>query len=878
MRLLLLLSFLACSVTNSFSTDYYVATSGAGGSDANSCVTAQTHTSGKATVNAGIDCLAAGDTLFIKAGTYNESGLDDIPSGTSALAMTTIRNYMTDVVTIQPTSSCPSTRVLSMDGRDFIRFLGNGSDAKAGTEKFILSGNMLCLVVIDMDADLGISNGNIFDGITISLVTRSGAFVYGADHTFRNFTCKNGGTNDQDHCLYTGLTTNMLIEDSYFFNWSAYGLQHQPTGGVGSDTLFQRNKCESNGSACFIVNSGSLRFRGINNLSIGDSDGGASVTPPRAAYDTGWAGIRVSTGPNDTELLYNTIVDVANGKRGIILDANSVDRTVLCGNLISGSGNNNQIEDISTGVDALGCNGVSGAAAVLAHNYAGDPGFTDSAMGDYSLAAGSPAIDNSPDTSGEVLEDYNEDVRPVGPANDYGAFEADAEPDDPPLLSEVYADSECSGCDATGAGTFASPYQTATKAVMFVVGGGTVFLRGRSTAYPAALNCDDFANGTSASVVTTIRGYPGDALFARITPTSGTNAILADASCVFVAFNGLRVFGTNVSGAVIRVQASGLTFTDVSAEDGPTDGWSIEGDDNTCTGCGASDNTDDGVVISGADNIFQGGNSSAHESDVSDNGGDGFVVTGADNQVNFVAIATNGANGILNSGLRALIQGNLIVSNVADGVDSSGNNSEIVHNTIDGNVIGIHIPSGDGALTANNALCMNGTALTNAGTNTVQTTNNSTCVDADFTNPAIFDYSLPADSDLIDAGTTVAGYPDTSYLGGPRESGDDPDIGAFEFQSPVVLILTSTCVPPRVGTNFSVTWDCSGCVDGTIAISQKKGNGAFVAVTTVAYNSSPYALAITTPATTEFIVKIAHSTSGLTDELQSCPVYGNYLK
>src|SRR5215470_9513703 len=58
------------SFSAAFAKTYYVAASG--GSDSNSCTAAQSVTTAKATINGAIPCMSGGDTLYIRAGTYNE--------------------------------------------------------------------------------------------------------------------------------------------------------------------------------------------------------------------------------------------------------------------------------------------------------------------------------------------------------------------------------------------------------------------------------------------------------------------------------------------------------------------------------------------------------------------------------------------------------------------------------------------------------------------------------------------------------------------------------------------------------------------------------------------------------------------------------------
>src|SRR5262249_36329305 len=73
-------------------------------SDSPSCTQAQTQAAPKLTIAAGIACLAAGDTLNIKAGTYNENITDTKKfaalSGTSYSNATTIQAYGSDIVTL----------------------------------------------------------------------------------------------------------------------------------------------------------------------------------------------------------------------------------------------------------------------------------------------------------------------------------------------------------------------------------------------------------------------------------------------------------------------------------------------------------------------------------------------------------------------------------------------------------------------------------------------------------------------------------------------------------------------------------------------------------------------------------------------------------
>src|SRR5438552_2099353 len=79
---------------------YYVSTSG---NDSNSCTQAQSSSTPKLTISGGASCLAAGDTLLIMAGTYQENQPSSLTSGTSSNVVTIKANPGSSVV-IKPPS------------------------------------------------------------------------------------------------------------------------------------------------------------------------------------------------------------------------------------------------------------------------------------------------------------------------------------------------------------------------------------------------------------------------------------------------------------------------------------------------------------------------------------------------------------------------------------------------------------------------------------------------------------------------------------------------------------------------------------------------------------------------------------------------------
>src|SRR5262249_47170982 len=89
---------------------YYVAPTGNDGS-------AGTQTQPFATVNHGVSVLRAGDSLYLRAGTYAEALLNpSLASGTSWSAPVTVAAYPGENVTIQPAAAASATHIIKLLG------------------------------------------------------------------------------------------------------------------------------------------------------------------------------------------------------------------------------------------------------------------------------------------------------------------------------------------------------------------------------------------------------------------------------------------------------------------------------------------------------------------------------------------------------------------------------------------------------------------------------------------------------------------------------------------------------------------------------------------------------------------------------------------
>src|SRR5262245_35181053 len=87
-----------------YGATYFVAKTG---NNSNSCIQAQSRTTPKLSIGAGIACMASGDTLMISDGTYNENISNTIPAG-SPSGSTILKAQNPNAVILLPTTGTAS--------------------------------------------------------------------------------------------------------------------------------------------------------------------------------------------------------------------------------------------------------------------------------------------------------------------------------------------------------------------------------------------------------------------------------------------------------------------------------------------------------------------------------------------------------------------------------------------------------------------------------------------------------------------------------------------------------------------------------------------------------------------------------------------------
>jgi parallel beta-helix repeat protein len=389
------LAILLFAGTPAAAATYYVSPNGA---DTNSCATAQTNTNGRQrrTIAAGVACLAAGDTLYIRGGTYTGSNnvIDSqrfvVRSGTSWSNAITIAGYPSETVTIRP--SAPYSGI------------------------HLTTGAPAYLIFKDLIVDM-VDVGPGVDGVYLS---------NGAHHNrFQRLEVKNSGGNGFAFSDNNGNSPfNEVIDCDIHHNGAMTG----SNTGYGfyvftSDNLIEGNRIYSNNGY------------GIHLYdNAGPQNVNRNVVRNNRIYDNGTGGgsnfgIVVAWGADN--LIYNNLIYRNRG--GILVYSKSANTSVF-NNTVYKNGpspgialqyyasaptvRNNIVYANGSNVEDYGGTGTSR----IDHNVTTEPRFVDADAADFRLQPGSVAEDAGT-TVTNVPADYAGVTRPQGSAYDIGAYE-----------------------------------------------------------------------------------------------------------------------------------------------------------------------------------------------------------------------------------------------------------------------------------------------------------------------------------------------------------------------------------------------------------------------------------------------------------------------
>lgn len=389
--ILLIFLIVLCFPLWSEAATYYVATTG---SDANSCATAQTIGTPKLTIASGLGCLAAGDTLYIRTGTYTEQLLEtSFGASGSAGSIITVSNYNGETVTLRPSGSQGNVvrfqdatkhhitiNGLILDGVN-IGGQSGGSVVYCQSNNITLSGN---------DLKNGDGNGILCDGDSYQFLNNR-IFTNGL---YTGYTNSNG--------MYLEGITNSTVSGNEVYDNECYGIRVWNSGASpkADNNTIEKNIVHGNGFGRGLSGASACGTNG-GGFSSGDTD---NIWRNNVLYDN-YVAIQPAGSALRAKIYNNTLY---HNDYDVIIDSGATNtevKNVIMHNAVSGSG----ITDNGTGT-------------TTATNLTTNPTFVNAAGADFHLQSSSAAKD-----AGTMLASVPTDKdgvsRPQGSAYDIGAYE-----------------------------------------------------------------------------------------------------------------------------------------------------------------------------------------------------------------------------------------------------------------------------------------------------------------------------------------------------------------------------------------------------------------------------------------------------------------------
>ena len=391
LRILLTIGFLTSAGVAQAAT-YYVAKTGSDGNPG-------TQTSPFLTLNRGASVLRPGDTLLVRGGTYAESFVNGVPSGTSWTSSVRIAAYPGEKVWMRPTSNY---YVIHFYGnQQYIEFDGINLDSRAvhGGMRVEETSTAQPHHIRFQNAEvIGGPDGSV-DGLQgpIAIILSASVEASLGHNEFRNLTIHGGGdVGDMYYGFYINSDAN-LIEGNNIYDVAGAAIQIYSSYGTSTNGNIVRNNILHDISRSMdtrtygiILASGSGNQAYNNlvyNLSLAQAVGIRSYSDRNEIYNntvynvTGWG---IQTQPEATNTIIRNNISYGNG----INYLNAGSGTVVSNNSFDGS----------------------------------NPQFANASAGDFHLQATS-GLKDAGISIGLVSVDYDGVPRPQGSAYDIGAFE-----------------------------------------------------------------------------------------------------------------------------------------------------------------------------------------------------------------------------------------------------------------------------------------------------------------------------------------------------------------------------------------------------------------------------------------------------------------------
>jgi len=392
------------------------------------------------TISRGVSNLKAGDTLYVKNGTYAESLREKIPSGTSWDNPVTVSAYPGHQPVIKPPDNSHSM-VLKFFGDN----RGPGGccliDSYIIVNGFVLDGANVEFYVVKISAGshhIRLTNLEVRNSPKSCMQTTENAdfneFIRIKAHNCGGTGTTSFGSNS--HGFYIS-SHNNLVEFSEIYQNSGACIQNK-----GNENIYRNNFCHGNGTGA-TFSCGSLC--GTNTVEFNLGNGARTQIYNNIFYNT-HGGININNFAGGTTIRNNTfygfkdegifsvngIMVKADAGPGITIENNIIQRGTggfleygirIYEGAINAVVKNNIVFNNSRG--SAGVHFHAGQGELISGNIYSDPLMVDPDNQQFSLQPSSPAIDAG--TSVNTETDYAGTLRPQGFAYDIGAYEFGAE-------------------------------------------------------------------------------------------------------------------------------------------------------------------------------------------------------------------------------------------------------------------------------------------------------------------------------------------------------------------------------------------------------------------------------------------------------------------
>jgi parallel beta-helix repeat protein len=288
------------------------------GNDSYNCSQAQSPSTAKLTIAAGIACMSGGDTLIIGDGVYAEHIQNLIPGGYPG-APTIIQAANAGAVTVRP-NNANTSGVIWID-QDYITVDGLDFDAvhSAGSPFYVADN-------LGPVSNLTFKNGRARNGRG-EIMNSSCILIHARNSLFQNIEIDgcSTGTN-YDHGIYLWDGANNVFENNRIHNNGGYGIQfYSPRGGLDNN-IVRNNAIYDNAMSAVVLFSGSnnrfhdnVIYRNGRGLQIG---GSGQIANNNTFHDNSHFCIWVQDGSGHQlrdNVCYSNMVDAIYGDLGTTL-------------------------------------------------------------------------------------------------------------------------------------------------------------------------------------------------------------------------------------------------------------------------------------------------------------------------------------------------------------------------------------------------------------------------------------------------------------------------------------------------------------------------------------------------------------------------------